>query len=58
MTSVVQQHGASRSEPLQFGFLSSGFLESALGRCPLVVDHLLVVFLQVPLLHDVELVLS
>jgi hypothetical protein len=58
MTSVVQQHGASRSEPLQFGFLSGGLLKSALGRCPLVVDHLLMVFFQVPLLHDIELVLS
>jgi hypothetical protein len=55
---MVQQHGTSRSEPLQFGFLSGSLLESALGRSPLVVDHLLMMFFQVPLLHDVELVLS
>jgi hypothetical protein len=58
MASVVQQHGTGRSEPLQLGFLSGGLLEPTLCRCPLVVDHLLVVFFQVPLLHDVELVFS
>ncbi len=58
MTSVVQQHGTSRSEPLQLGFLSGGFLEPTLGRCALVVDHQLVVLLQVPFFHDIELILS
>ncbi len=55
---MVQQHGTSRSEIPQLGFLSSGFLKPALSRSALVVDHQLVVFLQIALFHDVKLVLS